>query len=116
MSPIRRAPGRQSITILRAPTTRDTHGNDRRDWPNAVETVVTGCEVQPMGSQENLVNQDQVLIAWQVVAPLGTDVKATDRVRYNGTVYEVFGHPEDWPGDSRIDYVGIHLTDWNGEA
>lgn len=115
MSPIRRAPGRLSITIVRAPIISDAHNNDKRDWLHATETVVTGCDVQPMGSQENLVNQDQILIAYQVFAPFGTDVKGTDRVKYNGSTYEVFGHPEDWPGASRLDYVGIHLTDWDGE-
>lgn len=112
-----RKPGRDTITVVRAPITTDAHNNDRRDWAAATETVVEGCEVQPQGSQENLVNQDQVLIAYKVFAPAGTDVKATDRVKYDGETFEVFGHPGAWKTrGGRLDYVAISLVDWKGGA
>lgn len=113
----RGALGRDTITILRAPLERDGHGNDKRNWSAAAETPVTGCDAQPVGSQETLVNEDQVLLSYKVYAPAGTDVVATDRVSYGGTTYDVFGEPERWRSRSgRLDYVLVTLVNWRGKV
>lgn len=107
--------GRKTITVQRAPLVTNDYGDQVRDWSNPVETVVKGCDVQPGTTQEYLINRDQVTVAWTVYAPPGTDVTEYDRVVFNGTAYEVDGHPAQWDSYSgRQDYVEIILKDWNG--
>lgn len=113
----RRPLGVDTITVLRAPIIADDHGNDKRDWAHASSTIIDGCDAQPQGSQETLVNEDQTLIAYLVLAPPGSDVRSTDRVELNGRTFEVYGVPGVWTSRSgRLDYVEIRLTDWRGGA
>jgi hypothetical protein len=112
-----RAIGRKTIEVLTAQQTQDPYSQELvDDWtlePSAV--TVTGCEVEPGTTQEYLLNRDQVLIAWTVFAPAGTAVTTYNRVRYNGNVYTVYGHPAEWDSPSgRLNYVEIVLQDWRG--
>lgn len=110
--------GRKTITVLTAQQTQDPYSQELKDdWslPPAAEVDVRGCEVEPGTTQEYLLNRDQVLVAWTVFAPAGTQVSAYNRVRYNGEVYTVYGHPAVWDSPSgRLDYVEIVLQDWRG--
>lgn len=109
--------GRKSITVLTAQKSADPYSGDPvDDWAlPPTEILVKGCDVQPGTTQEYLLNRDQVLVAWTVFAPPGTQVTSYDRVRYNGTVYTVYGHPAEWDSPSgRMDYVEIILQDWRG--
>ncbi|MDN4645363.1 hypothetical protein [Arthrobacter sp. PsM3] len=109
--------GRKSITVLTAQKSLDPYSQEPvDDWtlPPA-ETTVTGCEVEPGTTQEYLLNRDQVLVAWTVFAPAGTQVSTYNRVRFNGNVYTVYGHPAEWDSPSgRLNYVEIVLQDWRG--
>lgn len=109
--------GRKTITVLTAQTSPDPYSQEQvADWslPPA-EVEVKGCEVEPGTTQEYLLNRDQVLVAWTVFAPAGTQVNAYNRVRYNGTDYTVYGHPAEWDSPSgRLNYVEIVLQDWRG--
>lgn len=88
-----------TVTILRATAVKDRYNND---VPGAVtETVVTGCAVVPPGARlsttggsELTFQQDTVEATMVLLAPLDTDIVATDRVRYDGVVWEVDGKPE----------------------
>ena len=109
--------GRKSITVLTPQKTADPYSGEQvDDWSQPpTEVLVKGCDVQPGASQEYLLNRDSALVAWTVYAPPGTQVTTYSRVRYNGTVYTVYGHPADWESASgRIDYVEIILQDWRG--
>jgi len=109
--------GRKTITVLTPQKTADPYSGDLvDDWTQPpAEVLVKGCQVEPGTTQEYLLNRDQVLVAWTVYAPPGTQVNTYNRVRYNGTVYTVYGHPAQWDSPSgRIDYVEIVLQDWRG--
>lgn len=109
--------GRKTITRLRALTVTDPYSQAATlDWSQApAELDVTGCEVQPGTTQEYLLSRDQVLVAWTVFAPAGTDVTEYDRVRFNGRAYTVYGHPAEWDSPSgRMNYMEIVLQDWKG--
>lgn len=86
-----------TVTIVRpGPPTRDEYGND---VPGpAVETVVPGCGISPRdstgaGSNEIVQGRDTVVAGLLLYAPSGTDIRATDRVRVAGVLYEVDGQP-----------------------
>jgi hypothetical protein len=109
--------GRKSITVLTPQKSADPYsGAQVDDWAlTPTEVLVKGCQVEPGTTQEYLLNRDQVLVAWTVYAPPGTQVTAYNRVRFNGTVYTVYGNPAQWDSPSgRIDYVEIILQDWRG--
>jgi hypothetical protein len=109
-----RPPGRKSVIILDAPFVNDGHGNEVRDWSNAVRRRIRGCDVQPGSSMEYLLGRDSVLAAWFVFAPSGTVVDAYAHIVWQGVEYTVYGTPEVWAEDTRLDYVGIVLQKWEG--
>lgn len=86
--------GRQAVTLVRrSPGPPDAYGVYAR-----VETreTVTGCSVQPLGSDEQLSDADRVTTRVKLFAPAGTVLTATDAVETGGVVYEVDGDPEFW--------------------
>lgn len=102
--------GRDTVTIVHAPTAQDSHGNAALDWASATKTPVPGCDVQPGGGYEMVQNRDYTLIAYTVCAPISTAVAPEDRVTYNGTTYDVFGQPSPMRGFTpHLDYMEIHL-------
>jgi hypothetical protein len=101
--------GHDTITVQRAQTSTDPYSQELApDWSlPPTETDVPGCDFQPGASTEYLIGRDFSEIGGTVFAPTGTDVTAYDRILFKGTVYDVDGEPEVWPG--RLGYVGIHL-------
>lgn len=93
--------GVHTVTVLRATTTEDDYGNPVRNWGSATQTTVAGCSVQPVQSMgmdpgEVTVNRQTTISRWRLYAPDGTDVQSTDRVRWDGDVYDVDGEPQRW--------------------
>lgn len=89
--------GIEVLTIRRAPLAASPRdGSEFRDWANATDTEVTGCNVQPFILSEKLVieiNAEREFLkqAWRCWAPPGTDVTYTDRIVWRGEEYEVLG-------------------------
>ena len=83
--------GAHTITVLRAPLVEDDYGNSEPDWSAATSHDVSGCSVQPAQGTEATVGRETIVLRWQVYAPAGTDVTATDRVTYAGETYDVDG-------------------------
>lgn len=88
--------GPHTVVILRATVTEDAHGNPIRNWGSATETTVTGCSVQPIVGDEATVGRDTIVSRWTLYAPDGVDLVASDRVRYDGAVYDVDGEVQRW--------------------
>lgn len=85
--------GGHTVTVVR-PVGFDRHGDPLPGDPT--ETVVTGCSVQPASTTEDLDGRDTVAELWDLYAPAGTDLRATDRVRFGGILLEVDGEPLSW--------------------
>lgn len=90
-------PHGDTVTIVRpgAPT-RDDYGNDVPGAPT--EIPVAGCGVAPRdgtgaGANELTDARDTVISGLVLYAPYGTDIRATDKVRVGGQLYEVEGLP-----------------------
>ncbi len=81
--------------------TQDAYGND---VPGAADEIeIRGCAVLPPSGQtsasvESTTARDQVVIARVLLAPAGTDLRPTDRIRHAGRMYEVDGEPSPYPG------------------
>lgn len=103
---MRELPHGDTVTIVRpgAPT-RDGYGNYVSGPPT--EIPVSGCGVSPRDSTGSAANEltgarDTVISGLTVYAPYGTDVRATDRMRVGGVLYEVVG----LPGSFRSPFTG----------
>lgn len=96
---MRNLPNGETVTVIRpGPPTQDEYGNDVPGTPT--ETDIPGCGIAPRegagGGSEILQAQqvrDTVITGLTLYAPYGTDLRATDRVRVGGAVYEVQGQP-----------------------
>lgn len=108
------AVGKETIELLRAPLVRDPRtGQFIRDWKNPVVYEITGCSVQPFPLAEKLNfevsdNREFIRSSVRVYAPAESQSpEPTDRFRYRGREYELFGFTSEW-----VDLEGIldHLA------
>lgn len=86
-----------TVTVVRAPLVDADYNNQEFDWPNATETEVGGCRVQPERGPEYTTDRDAVTTRWRLFGPDGMDLEATDHIVHQGTTYEVDGSVERWP-------------------
>jgi head-tail adaptor len=84
------------LFVLRAELVTGYGGSRVRDWPNASRTP-SPASVQPSSSSESKSRGDRVETTLRVFLPPGTDVVATDRIEWHGTVYDIHGEPMRWP-------------------
>jgi hypothetical protein len=105
--------GSDTVTILRG-RTRDNFGNLQG---GDTGTDVTGCSVQPASSSE-LTDRGELTVAnLTLYLPAGTDILATDRVRWNGQVYAVNGPPNRWNDETGTeDHVQAQLLLREGQG
>ncbi len=74
------------------------------------ETEVTGTSAQPAASEEATGGRDTVLREWDWFVPPGTDIRATDQVRFRGELYDVDGDPQPWDDDrGRPAHIEVRL-------
>jgi hypothetical protein len=87
--------GGDTVTVI-----RNSEGSRRNTSGDLVgtdtETDVTGCSVQPTSGSELTDSGELVVTNLTAYLPPGTDVLATDRVRWLGAVYAVNGPPALW--------------------
>lgn len=94
--------GSETITILTGPLVTDPVDESvYRDWDNPTEVVVYDVNVQPFMMAEKLNyeferDREYAQTALRFYCPAGTRFESTDRIRYNGIIYEVFGHQGVW--------------------
>lgn len=97
MSKLTRKLGRDTITRVRAPLVRSNRDNTLyREWDQATETDIPNCSVQPVALSDRLryetdAEREHQLIFYQVYAPPHTDIEYTDRVKYDGRLFEMQG-------------------------
>ncbi|MCO6011417.1 hypothetical protein NE236_41355 [Actinoallomurus purpureus] len=84
--------GSHTVTVVR-PAGQDPLGDP---LPGSAETTVGGCFVQPRTSTEATDLRDTVITGLIAFLPPGTDVRATDKIRFNGVLYAVDGDPDAW--------------------
>lgn len=105
---------RQTITRIR-PATKTLRGSTVYDWDDVEELEIPECSVQPASTSLSQDGRVQgITDGLTVYAPEDIDVKAGDRIRYNGAVYTINGDPLVWPGVARMQHVQLNLLRWRG--
>jgi hypothetical protein len=84
--------GSDTVTVLRG-LSRDNWGDQEGADTG---TDVSGCSVQPSAASESTDTGELLITNLTVYLPAGTDILATDRVRWLGDVYAVNGKPAVW--------------------
>jgi hypothetical protein len=106
--------GQDEFIIRRAPLVTNPRDNtEYRDWDNATDTLVIYAQVQPFLLSEKLnfeitKEREFVRAGMRFFAPVGTDIRHTDRVIYLDDEYEVFGLDAPWTNfRGRLDHVAF---------
>jgi head-tail adaptor len=86
----------ETVTIIRRQQTgTDQYGEPVYEWQD--DHQVGYCLFQPAdGSEDRSLTGDVVTKRWVLDAPFDADIKSTDRVKRNGTVYQVQGYVQRW--------------------
>lgn len=105
----------QTITRLR-PAEKTSRGSTVYDWSNPCELIIKGCSVQPASTG---LSQDGRVLGisegYTVYCPPGSDIKAGDRIVYEGNTYTINGEPKAWAGATgRVSHVQINIERWRG--
>lgn len=106
----------QEITRVR-PGQRTVRGSVIPDWsPEAVtELKIKGCSIQP--ATTSLTQDGRVLginEALTAYLPEGSDVKAGDRIVFEGDTFTINGDPKAWPGARSLSNIQLNLVRWEG--
>lgn len=94
--------GKDTVVVQRATLVTDPQDQSQyRDWSTTTEIVIKNCNVQPFPPAEKLNfeesrNREFARTAIRIYAPAGSRFLSTDRILYDGIVYEVFGHQGIW--------------------
>lgn len=105
--------GSDTVTVLRG-RTRDNFGN-LQGADTAV--TVTGCSVQPASASESTDRGELLVTNLTAYLPAGTDILATDRVGWLGSVYAVNGKPAVWHDElGNPDHVQVQLLLREGQG
>ena len=106
-----------SVTRIR-PGTTERRGSTEPDWsPDKVnELTINGCSVQPATTT---LSQDGRVLGitdtWNCFFPPGSDVAAGDRIRWNGSVYQLIGEPRTWKSPTgMVSSIQASLERWSG--
>ncbi len=86
---------RDTVTLLRAPVVTNPYGNSGRDWSVATAMTVPASVQWDRGS-EDVADENRLTTRMKLFLPAGSDLAATDRVRYRGKDYEVDGDVAPW--------------------
>jgi len=97
----------QAVTVVRPTEWIDERGDRFPNWETAAEHDLVGCRLQPMASDEvhftgasdaeGGTARTAIITRWRLFTPVDPDLGPHDRVRYDGTVYEIDGQVQDWP-------------------
>ena len=104
----------QDIVRVR-PGTKESRGSTIPDWTKADRLVIRGCSVQP--ATTSLTQDGRVLgisEQWTAYLPEGSDVKAGDRIEFDGQPYTINGEPKKWTAPFTRSNIQLTLTRWEG--
>ncbi|MFE6868307.1 hypothetical protein ACFVFS_17295 [Kitasatospora sp. NPDC057692] len=102
----------QSVVRVRAGPPPDRAGNTIKDWTTATRTTITRLSVQPvLQTERQETDRTSVVTGWRVLSEPGTapDVRADDRIEYDGLLCEVQGEVGRWPHPV---LGGTHHVEW----
>lgn len=104
-----------TVTRLR-PTVRTVRGSEIPDWTNPDVVSIGGCSIQPASTALSQDGRIQgITEGYTCFLPPCADVKAGDRIQYQGKVYTINGEPQIWHSPSgRVNSMQLRLERWSG--
>lgn len=106
----------QEITRIR-PGTKELRGSTIPDWSEdkISKLVIKGCSVQPTATT---LSQDGRVLGiseqWTAYLPEGSDVKAGDRILFDGDTFTIVGEPKAWTAPFTRSNIQLTLARWEG--
>ena len=104
-----------TVTVLRAPIIKK-NGMEKRDWSNADDFTVTDVMITSQSTSRDFEDRTLQLSDRRTLrANYDADIKAGDRIVWNGNTYEVEGdvfHTASPTG--RVSSTRCTLVRWNG--
>lgn len=97
-----------SITRRRAPLTSAGYGNQTRDWASATSQAYP-ARVSVVSSTEDVVEQPRTVTRWKCTVGPGADLATTDRIEWDGAVYEIDGDVERHKGRRGLHHQTVIL-------
>lgn len=98
---------RETIEVLSASGQLDRYGNAPLNWSQATTTTVENCRLLPVPSDEI---QERLTRRWTLYAPPDTALVSSNRIRWQGAVYEVSGEVRRWPSPTgRLAHIEADL-------
>ena len=104
-------------TIIRLrPGVKTVRGSDIPDWDNPSVLEISGFSMQPSGTMLSQDGRIQgISDGYTCYLQPGSDVKAGDRIQYNGNVYTITGEPQPWKSPTgRVSNIQLSLERWCG--
>lgn len=104
----------QTVTRIR-PATKTVRGSVVPDWGNANSKEINGVSMQPAST--SLSTDGRVLgisDRYTLFAPPTADIKAGDRIVFDGKPYEIDGDVRIQPSVLNLDHIEITLRRFNG--
>ena len=104
-----------AIAIERAPLTVQ-RGTKVRDWTQAATHTVTGCSIQPGGTDGTWgETRNGATVRATLYAPPNADIAFGDKVIHAGRIYAIDGEPYDWrSATGRVSHRQARLKTWSG--
>jgi hypothetical protein len=102
---------RDTGTRLRGVTVAGDYGNPATiDFTEGtLNKLDMACEMQPVSSDEDVVQQERTTTTWRLFLAAGADMTAKDRWRFHGVDYEVDGEIEPWRMGGREHHLEARL-------
>ena len=101
----------QTITVVRPTWVLDDYGDLQPTGP-PTRTDITDCAVAPRSSSDITEPARQgVLIGLTVYAPIGADIQPTDRIEFDGDLFDIDGDIGKWrsPFSTIVDGIEFAL-------
>ena len=104
----------QTIERIR-PGEKTERGSVVPDWDNSTVKSIDHCLFQ---SGSAVLDQNGRVLGIQegatACAPVDADIKAGDRIRYDGDIYIIDGKPLVWKNVGKLDHMKLNLRRWTG--
>lgn len=102
--------------IILRPGITEEWGQEVVDWDNPTEIPIPGCTDYALSGVETLQGTEVAMGSRQMFMPAGTDVRATDRIRHLGYVWEIVGEPAPQISPTgALSHVEVLLKRWKGK-
>ena len=111
---------KDEITVLRAPIITTQRNTQVQDWGHPQRILIDGCSVQPANSAANTRTgfddiRQNTNISAVLYAPPDADVKAHDRVMFDGNTFTLDGEPLLFRSPTgRVTHKVCNLMLWSG--